>query len=191
MSSEIELQEPYRSLWRKGYLRVRADGRKIVDLYNSNEDRTSTAYSRYLISVKIGEILSEEFEVDHKDSDKTNDCISNLQIMTKESHREKTRKEMSGRNCVTLVCHFCKTDFEREVRNIRDQENHFCSRKCNGSFNRIYGTWSGAKKIEVSGEVILRIRSMRESGNSDYKIADTLGLDRSKVWRLRRENGIP
>ena len=88
----INLEEPYSSLYRKGYLRIPKDGRKMVDLFNSSEDRTTISYARYLMCVNLGYILSKDYEVDHIDRDKNNDDISNLQVLSVEEHRRKTQK---------------------------------------------------------------------------------------------------
>lgn len=89
MSTLIELEEPFRSVWRKGYLQTHKDGRQYVCLFNSNSDRSLISYARYLVSVREGKFLPDEVEVDHKDDDKTNDHSDNLQIL---SGRENNRK---------------------------------------------------------------------------------------------------
>lgn len=191
MSSKIELQEPYKSLWKVGYLRVGSEGRKMVYLFNSNSDRTSTSYARYLFSVNKGRMLEDGYEVDHIDGDKTNDCLSNLQALTVEEHREKTRKESAGRVFLELVCDHCNAPFLREKSKIRINFNKFCSRRCNALYSRAKGVWLGKKRMEIPEELLTKIGVFRREGMSDYKISDELGIDRSKIWRLRQENGIP
>lgn len=96
----IELQEPFKSNWKKGYLRYsNKDRRGRVDLYNTNSDRTTISYARYLKSVELGYVVPEGYEVDHKDNDKTNDDINNLQILTEEDNRlkEQYRSEEESR----------------------------------------------------------------------------------------------
>lgn len=135
---KIELQEPFKSLWRTGYLREsKKDGRKRIDLFNSNKDRTTISYARYLMSVHIGEIISDEFEVDHKDDDNSNDVIENLQILSKADHLEKTRKIVkTGRTMIECVCAFCGIIFEKEKRFVKSEyKNTFCSRSCNAKYS--------------------------------------------------------
>lgn len=130
---KIELQEPFKSKWKSGYLREsEIDGRKRVDLFNSNKDRTTIAYAKYLMSVHLGHEIPEGYEVDHIDDDSTNDEISNLQLLTEEEHLLKTTKSLStGRTMIKLVCPVCGNEFEREKRQVK-VSNPKCSRRCNG-----------------------------------------------------------
>ena len=131
----FDLEEPFKSLYRKSYLREDKFGRKRVDLVNSEKDRTTIAYARYLMCVKVGYVLSNEYEVDHIDRDCSNDDITNLQILTKEDHLYKTSLEMTtGRNTKIVNCACCGKLFEREVRQIR-YEKQLCSRVCNGKLS--------------------------------------------------------
>lgn len=129
----FQLEEPFKSVYKKGYLRSKdKDGRKRIDLFNSNTDRTTISYARYLMSVKLGRFLEEHEEVDHIDTDRTNDNIDNLQILTKPVHAIKSANERRGRNIAELVCPQCGVVFEREVRNIKKGTVPKCSRRCNG-----------------------------------------------------------
>lgn len=79
---KIQLQHPYDKDWKQGYLQINSEGRRTVILYNSPRDRSTTAYARYLLSIKIGRYLEDTEQVDHIDNDKTNDNVTNLQILT-------------------------------------------------------------------------------------------------------------
>lgn len=135
---KIDLEASFKDKWRKGYLRTsKDDQRSRVDLFNSNSDRTTISYARYKKSVELGEELSKDVEVDHYDRNKSNDDLNNLQILSKEAHKAKTKIEVSGRNTVTLICVNCQKSFEREVYNVtthNDNINFFCSRSCNAKF---------------------------------------------------------
>ena len=129
------LEEPFKSLYKRSYLREDKLGRKRVDLVNSEKDRTTISYARYLMCVKLGYLLSSEYEVDHIDRDCSNDEISNLQVLTKEEHLLKTTKEATtGRTTKLLTCECCGKHFEREVRQIRNNRQ-FCSYSCNGKMS--------------------------------------------------------
>lgn len=125
------LEEPFKSLYRKAYLREDAYGRKRIDLVNSNTDRTTIAYARYLVCIKLGRILEQGYEVDHINGDCSDDRLDNLQILTTEQHIAKTASENIGRLVGLYVCPVCKTEFKREVSLVR-VANPKCSRKCNG-----------------------------------------------------------
>ena len=132
---KIELEYPFVNDWRLGYLRTSRDGRKRVDLYNSDTDRTTISYSRYLMSCHIGRYLNEDEEVDHIDRNKANDDISNLQILSIEDHRKKSTLEATtGRTMVSVTCSYCGRSFEKEKRNVK-YANSFCNRSCAGKYN--------------------------------------------------------
>ena len=131
----IDLEEPFKSLYKRAYIREDKFGRKRVDLVNTESDRTTIAYARYLMCVKVGYVISNEYEVDHIDRDCSNDEIDNLQILTREEHLHKTTLEMTtGRNTRIVNCACCGKQFEREVRLIR-YEKQLCSRSCNGKLS--------------------------------------------------------
>jgi len=133
---KIELHEPFCSKWKFGYLRESPDKRKRIDLFNSNEDRTTISYSRYLMSVHVGRFLNDDEEVDHIDEDCTNDDINNLQILSTEEHRKKNSKSNStGRTVTELKCEYCGKDFIRENRSIRKTNYISCSRRCSALIN--------------------------------------------------------
>ena len=132
----FDLEQPFKSLYKRAYLREDRSGRKRVDLVNSEKDRTTISYARYLMCVKLGYLLSDEYEVDHIDRDCSNDDITNLQVLTKEEHLLKTAKESTtGRNTKLLVCECCGKYFEREVRQIKNRRQ-FCSYSCNGKMSK-------------------------------------------------------
>ena len=123
-----ELSAPYSTDWRRGYLQESKDGRKYVVLYNSNKDRSVTSYARYLMAVKIGRYLTDEEEVDHKDEDKTNDSLDNLQILTghenkvkNHEHRKAVRVPKHGtlteyRYCKCSLCVAAKSAHSKEYK---------------------------------------------------------------------------
>ena len=134
---KIELDFPFNKDWKYGYIREsKKDKRKRVDLFNSNENRTTISYARYIISTSLGRYLSSDEEVDHIDGDKTNDDLENLQILTKQMHLEKTLKDRPKRKIETLICANCGIVFNRFSNQIKKNKvaNHFCSRHCNGKF---------------------------------------------------------
>lgn len=89
---------------------------------------------------------------------------------------------------VGCICAYCGKSFEREVRNIRNNKT-LCSRSCNGKYNSKF-SGRGSKKSAISNEIVTMILDYRKNGLSDYKIAEITGIDRSKVWRIRKEYSI-
>lgn len=144
----IDLENPYKDLYKKAYLRTTKDGRKLLDLYNSPKDRTTVSYARYLMSCSIGRLLTEDEEVDHKDEDRTNDSLDNLQILSKQEHIKKTNKNRSPRKFVLLKCAFCGCEFKKWENQLHGRSRFFCSRSCNAKNSRLEG-WTGKTKMVV------------------------------------------
>lgn len=127
---KISLEYPYSLDWKQGYIQVNGEGRKTVILYNSPEDRSSTAYSRYIVSTKLSRYLEDWEQVDHIDDDKTNDVLSNLQILTlKENNAKEGLRRRQPR--FILKCSFCGVFFEREPRQMhKNSTEYYCKRQC-------------------------------------------------------------
>ena len=116
MSTKIDLEYPYNKDWKLGYLVKNGEERRTVILYNSHKDRSSTAYARYLVSTSLGRYLSKEEQVDHIDNDKTNDQITNLQILLPLANSQKEAKRR-GKLVVEMLCHSCGAVFQRRRGN--------------------------------------------------------------------------
>lgn len=138
----IQLEEPFKSKWNKGYLRFSNENRRILDLFNSNSNRTTISYARYLMGVRLGFEVPEGYEVDHIDNDKTNDDINNLQLLTKEQNSLKQKWLYSATvvQWTIVPCDTCGNLFyisQGEINNrIRKNVKHlFCSRSCAAKFH--------------------------------------------------------
>lgn len=179
------LETPFKELWRVAYIREAEDGRKRIDLVNSSKDRTTISFARYLMCVKLGKFISEDYEVDHIDADCTNDDLSNLQILTKEEHLEKTTREATtGRTFLQLVCPNCRITFKREVRfTTGNKENNFCSRHCNAAHNGKIGRLKVG--VPLTDDKIREIRSLFKEGKSGYRVAKMMGISTSTALKYR------
>jgi len=138
---KISLDPPYSLDWRFGYLVTNGEGRRTIILFNSNEERTSTSYARYLVSVKEGRYLSKEEHVDHIDNDKTNDCLNNLQILSLKENNKK-ESERRGRLMVEMLCPCCSKKFSRRkgttfLVNCYKNRLSSCSKECSYSLNSL------------------------------------------------------
>lgn len=89
---KLEIQKPFIGIWKAAYLVINRHNRRMVCLVKDKHDRTTISYARYLMSVKLGRLLTDHEHVDHIDNDKTNDLIDNLQILTPEENRDKYTK---------------------------------------------------------------------------------------------------
>lgn len=139
MSTKIQLEYPYSERWKSGYLITNKQNRKTVILVNDKNDRSSTQYARYLMAVKLKRFLTQNETVDHIDDDKTNDQLSNLQILTRAENVIKACKQPD----VQLICPICKTTFYRSLTQISGKKDKAklnmiaCSRSCGGKLSHI------------------------------------------------------
>lgn len=139
MCTKIDLEYPYNVKWKSGYLVTNRENRKTLLLFNSKDDRSSTQYARYLLAVKLKRFLTEQETVDHIDSDKTNDDISNLQLMSRLDNLLKSSKQPD----VELTCPVCKIVFHRSLTQLRGRKDRIekggvtCSRTCGGTLGHL------------------------------------------------------
>lgn len=126
---KIELEFPFNQDWNKGYIVINPDKRRTVILYNSNQQRSSVSYARYLMCVHLKRYLTEKEHVDHIDDDKTNDHLSNLQILTPLQNAQKTAK---GETQYNFICPICKKEFKLTARQSHRKNPPCCSKQCGG-----------------------------------------------------------
>ena len=125
---ETKVYGPYR---RKG-------GRQIVIVFEDNCPRT-VSYPKYLMERHLGRKLDPDLEtIDHWDGNFDNNDLSNLRIVPRQEHSRQDTKRVIN---LKLKCDWCKTDFERSPRLVRDKSKKgnrglFCSKKCSGKHNR-------------------------------------------------------
>lgn len=144
---------PFENYFIYGPIFHKKEGRNMVVLIDRNDrkNRTSTSYARYLMSVKLGRKLKRIEQVDHKDNDKLNDALDNLQILTP---LQNAQKEAQRRGCafVRLSCPQCRIVFEKQKNQthlvIKSKLFDFCSRSCTARF------WRHRSKKDVLKESI-------------------------------------
>ena len=89
---------------------------------------------RKVVENSLGRYLKQNEIVHHKDGDKHNNSIDNLEIMTRSEH---TRLHMlTGRTKLEFVCPNCGLLFSKEIKNYKRDTIPKCSRKCNGEYSR-------------------------------------------------------
>lgn len=112
--------------------------RRLVHLrrYGSDTERTTKSLARYLLEVKLGRVFSADEEVDHIDGDKTNDSISNLQVISRSEHVAKTNKtkKTTPSNFIEVACDVCKLIFKIKKWKYDDRlkrsKRVCCSKRC-------------------------------------------------------------
>lgn len=175
MSTKIELEYPFNLIWRLGYIVTNKENRRNVILYNSSKDRSTISYARYLVSVQEGRLLRTSEEVDHIDNDKTNDDLSNLQILGNKEHRLKTNAAGKYKDYVFLTCPVCYSGFVRRSGQIL-VDSPKCSREC-----RSICSTALIKRRDLFTDYNDQIRKLVLEGKTCYYIAKLLDLKKSSV----------
>lgn len=117
------------------------DGRKRCVIYYEKGNTPSKALSRVMMEDKLNRVLSPDEEVDHKDDDKTNDDINNLQLLTSEENKEKHALKQFEEllNYHILPCSYCGELFYLSNRDynqrIKVSDDLCCSRSCGSKYN--------------------------------------------------------
>lgn len=133
---KIELEAPYSNDWKYGYIVVNKEPRRNVILYNSNKDRSTVSFARYMMSVNLGYYIGSEFVVDHINGDQMDDRLENYQLLTSEQNKIKGDKQNnSTRQMVDLVCGYCGEEFTKPRNTthlVIKKNSDYCSRVCSG-----------------------------------------------------------
>lgn len=106
----------------------------MVNLIHKNDkSRKTYAYAKYLMSVNMQRVLSKEEQVDHIDSNKLNDKIENLQILSiTENIRKMVIETKKSAIVYDIICSECKCNFKktRVGWKIKKGLSIFCSKLC-------------------------------------------------------------
>lgn len=116
------------------------DGRKFIVYKGEDNKYHSKAYARYLMEQHLGRKLTNEEEVHHKDHNKMNDVIENLEVKNKTAHR----REHNIKPIIIEHCYICGSNI---IVDSRKRANHyksknknpdkwFCSKHCSGIFGQ-------------------------------------------------------
>jgi len=143
LSFKIVPQYPH-DRFKIGYVNYRPSmNRRIVDLYNSNTDRTSIQYARYLAEITLGRFLLDQEHAHHGDFNSMNDCINNITVLSKEEHAKLHIKyDNVGRHIAIVICPICGVVKAIDVRNtsLMDYNTKIisCSRQHSGVLSASY-----------------------------------------------------
>jgi len=115
------------------------EGRFYVTMvHNITKSHRIMSYARYVMASHLCRELSRSEKVDHIDEDKTNDDISNLQILNDKQNIQK-HVIAKGRSAKyeEKTCPSCGSKFNIKLSVIRSRtkegrKHFFCSRKCIG-----------------------------------------------------------
>jgi hypothetical protein len=86
---------------------------------------------RLIMENHLQRLLNHNEVVHHKNHNKHDNSIENLEILTTTEHSKLHAKR--GRTYVDLICPVCKKPFKKEKRFLNPKtKEHKCSRRCNG-----------------------------------------------------------
>lgn len=133
-------------------------------LVPEHPNKTSNGYvleHRIVMENELRRLLKSNEIVHHKDGNKKNNDIHNLEVMTHSEHT--ILHNQTGRQMVILMCPQCNIIFSREKRKTFLSKNGIftcCSRKCNGLFCRNIQMFGRTKYIEtlIARNVVLLYR---------------------------------
>lgn len=119
------------------YLNKKTD-RSIVIIKDDNGKCSTVSYPKHLVEKFLGKKLDKDTTIDHWDSNKSNNDLSNLRIVPRDQHSADDTRRVK---MIELTCEICGRKFERSPRLIRDKSKKgkvsaFCSRECAGKYSR-------------------------------------------------------
>ncbi len=114
-----------------------------VTVKYSNGTRKTVLEHREVMERHLKRRLKPSEVVHHKDGNKINNRLRNLEVISRSQHSSRHAKER-GIEIVALTCRECDASFHREAREERHNRGQgkagpFCGRSCAGS-------WSGKNR---------------------------------------------
>jgi len=122
-------------------------------------------YHRIVMENHLGRLLDPNEVVHHKNRNRKDNQISNLEVMCMKSH-VRMHGLSQGMRMVLFKCPFCKKLFPRPKNKsslVKPNKATFCSRRCNGSFSRMIQLYG--KTIEMERSILGNI--VREYSSLD------------------------
>ncbi len=130
--------------------KIVSKGDYLYGICREHPNSTANGYvllHRLVMENHLGRLLTDDEIVHHKDENKRNNDINNLEVMSRSKHTILHRK--TGRNIVELVCPNCHGKFHREKRNVVNRANQigiYCSRSCSAKKTIERGGFRGKRK---------------------------------------------
>ncbi len=109
-------------------------------------------YHRVVLENHLGRILNPDEVVHHKDEDKLNNSIENLEILTSSFHT-RAHNIQKGRSWVDLKCPNCGVFFDRPANKsfiYKKGKWSCCSAKCRGKFSRKIQLFGLTAEVEIA-----------------------------------------
>lgn len=188
MSSLIDLEEPFRSVWRKGYLQTHPSGRKYIHLYNSDNDRSIVSYGRYLLCVKEGRFVETGIEADHIDNDFTRDVPENIQGLPATDNVRKAHLSSRGsiKSEEDQFCVICGSAFR-----LKKDRATCGTAECKSAHLRQTSLANGNRppmsNNHITQEKKEQIRGLKKEGLSLRKIQSISKINRTTIAKILGE----
>ena len=116
------------------------DGRQFIVYKGEDNKYHSKSYARYLMEQSLCRELTNDEEVHHKDGNKLNDVIENLEVKNKTLHRqEHMKKQNTIEHCYICGKEIIVDSKRRSNHNHKKNKNKdkwFCSKHCSGVFGQ-------------------------------------------------------
>lgn len=112
----MQAQHPY-SGYRLYKVFHKREGRYYAVLFRSNSDRTTIAWAKYVLEVKLGRKLRDGYEAHHRDENPLNDEGSNLEESERSAHKrhhgrlQHDRAELRHGTVSAYIRGGCRCDF--------------------------------------------------------------------------------
>lgn len=121
----------------------RKDGRKHVVLHKSKKSendevlKKTISYPKALVEIREKRRLSKNETVDHRDRDKENDALKNLDVVDRSKHMsiDALRRNDIVANCVECGTTITLTNDQVNARGI-NKSGPYCSKKCSGKYGQ-------------------------------------------------------
>lgn len=110
----------------------------LVRNHPNSTENNYVLHHRIIMENYLGRLLKKNEVVHHKDGNKKNNKLENLQLLSDEEHKRKHQLEQ-GRLFVKLKCPWCGKIFEKPHNNThlsKGGTKTSCSKSCNGKFVR-------------------------------------------------------
>lgn len=91
---------------------------------------------RVVLENHLGRLLDKSEVVHHKDGNKLNNSVDNLEVLTQSEHA-KIHAKVKHTQLYSYVCPECGITFEKRFKLSYEPRKYgvFCSRKCSGRFS--------------------------------------------------------
>lgn len=114
----------------------RKDNRFHICIIYDDGHRQTKSYPRYLMEQHLNRELLPSETIDHIDNDKTNNNISNLQILSLKDNAKK-QAALNPRKLYTFTCPQCNTPATKYLSDVvhnrkTGKSGPYCSRSCAG-----------------------------------------------------------